>query len=376
MRMLFTFVSGSGHFLPLVPVARAATAAGHTVAFAGSADMASKIEAAGFTGFPTVRRRSPGAAPQEQPERMSAIPVDPERDEQVVRQGFAGRAAREQAAAIIALAREWRPDVLVREEVDFGTAIAAEVLAVPCATVIVLLAGGALRTEVVAEPLCELREEYGLPPDPQLAVLGRGLVLSPCPPSFRDPDFPLPGTAFSYRPAAAIPASPASQPPTVYVTLGTGYATIDLFSRILGGLREIAANVVVTVGERIDPAELGPMPDRFRIEGFTPQESILPGCDLVVSHGGSGSVLGALAHGLPSVLLPMAADQPHNARRCADLGTARVLDAACATPDEIRAAVSAVLAEPAYRRAAARIQDEINTLPEPEQAIPLLERLR
>jgi MGT family glycosyltransferase len=187
--------------------------------------------------------------------------------------------------------------------------------------------------------------------------------------------FPVPGIVFSYRPAAAIAAGTASQPPTVYVTLGTGYATIDLFSRILGGLREIVANVVATVGERIDPGEFGPMPERIRIERFIAQESLLPACDLVVSHGGSGSVLGALAHGLPSVLLPMAADQPHNARRCVDLGTARVLDPVRATPDEVRAAVSGVLADPGYRRAAERIQAEINTLPGVGRTIPLLESL-
>lgn len=110
--------------------------------------------------------------------------------------------------------------------------------------------------------------------------------------------------------------------------------------------------VVATVGERIDPGEFGPMPERIRIERFNPQELLLPVCDLVVSHGGSGSLLGALAHGLPSVLFPMGADQPHNAQRCVDLGTACVLDPVRATPDEI------------------------NALPDVQQTIPLLEGLR
>ncbi|MGH3451936.1 MAG: glycosyltransferase [Haloechinothrix sp.] len=43
---------------------------------------------------------------------------------------------------------------------------------------------------------------------------------------------------------------------------------------------------------------------------------VLPRCDAAVSHGGSGSVMGALAHGLPQVLFPMGADQPQNAARC------------------------------------------------------------
>lgn len=84
---------------------------------------------------------------------------------------------------------------------------------------------------------------------------------------------------------------------------------------------------------------------------------MLPRCGAVVCHGGSGSVLGALAHGLPLVMVPMGADQPLNAARCAALGIARVLDALRASPAAARAAVSAVLTAPTYRRAAARLRD-------------------
>jgi MGT family glycosyltransferase len=182
----------------------------------------------------------------------------------------------------------------------------------------------------------------------------------------------LPDNAFSFRQGPASPAGTTSHLPTVYFTLGTVFNTgsHDLFSRVLAGLRELPANVVVTVGERVDPAEFGPLP------GHIPQALLLPQCDLVVSHGGSGSVIRALAHGLPSVLLPLGADQPHNAQRCVELGTSRVLDPAIVTPEEVRTTVSAVLADEGYRRAAARIQDEINALPGPQQTVPLLERLR
>src|SRR6185295_11393905 len=87
------------------------------------------------------------------------------------------------------------------------------------------------------------------------------------------------------------------------------------------------------------------------------------------------TVIGALAHGLPMVLIPMGADQPHNAARCAALGVARVLDAVEATPESVREAASVVLADPAYRRAAERMRDEIAALPGPAHAVRLLERL-
>jgi UDP:flavonoid glycosyltransferase YjiC (YdhE family) len=101
----------------------------------------------------------------------------------------------------------------------------------------------------------------------------------------------------------------------------------------------------------------------------------LPHCALVVSHGGPGSVIGALAHGLPMVLIPLGADQPYNAARCAELRVARVLDAVEATPETVREAVATVLADSTYRRNAERLRDEIAALPGPAHAVVLLERL-
>ena len=370
MRILFTFIGGSGHFRPLIPIALAAQAAGHTIAVAGAAGRIPEVEAAGFTGFATSEPRK---RPQNE-QRVLQAP-DPEAELRNLREGFARVGGRRQAAAVLEIARNWKPDLVVRDEVDFGSALAAEVLGIPCATVIVLGAGGFLRKEVVAEPLHELRAEYGLPADPELAMLDRGPVLSPFPPSFRDPRFPLPGHAFGYRQATIESVGAEGRTPTVYFTLGTEDNTSDLFTRVLAGLGSLPTNVVVTVGNGIDPGELGPLPAHIRVERFIPQEELLPKVDLVISHGGSGSLLGALAHGLPSILLPVGADQPYNARRCVELGTARVLDPMTATPDEVLAAVTGVLDDPSYHRAARRLRDELEALPGPEAVVALLEGL-
>jgi UDP:flavonoid glycosyltransferase YjiC (YdhE family) len=85
--------------------------------------------------------------------------------------------------------------------------------------------------------------------------------------------------------------------------------------------------------------------------------------------------MGALAHGLPSVLIPLGADQPLNARRCEQLEVALVLDALAITPQGVRAAVSTVLHDSKYRRNAEHLQDEIAALPPPALAVRLLERL-
>jgi UDP:flavonoid glycosyltransferase YjiC (YdhE family) len=380
VRILFTFAGGSGHFDPLVPIARAARAAGHVVAVACGPAMVPAIEAAGLPAFAV------GAGGGGAPKRIPLRPVSMRREERDLREGFARRIARERARAILDLCEAGRPGLLVRDEVDFGSVIAAERLGLPHATVLVIAAGSFVRPAVVGGPLHELRAEHGLPPDPDLQMLSRYLVLSPFPPSFRDPAFPLPATAHALRPAALEVAAGGAAPtwlaglcdaPIVYATLGTVFnmESGDLFARLLAGLRDLPVNLVVTVGRHIDPEEFGPRPDNVRIELYIPQASILPYCSAVVSHGGSGSVIGALARGLPMVVIPMGADQPLNAARCEALGVGRALDAVAATPADVRDAVASVLEDPAYRRAAERIRDECVALPGAAHAVALLERL-
>jgi MGT family glycosyltransferase len=165
--------------------------------------------------------------------------------------------------------------------------------------------------------------------------------------------------------------------PTVYLTLGTSFnvRSRDLFARAIAGFRDLTINLIVTVGRTLDPADFDPQPPHVRIERYIPQSLLLPHCDLVVLHGGSGSVMGALAHGLPLVVIPLGADMPLNAGRCAALGVGRVIDVADATPETVRTTVEAVLADRTYRTNAERIRDEIAALPGPEHALQLLERL-
>jgi UDP:flavonoid glycosyltransferase YjiC (YdhE family) len=124
-----------------------------------------------------------------------------------------------------------------------------------------------------------------------------------------------------------------------------------------------------------EPAEFGPQPPHIRIERHLPHGALLPRCDLVVAHGGFGTILGCLAAGVPLVVLPVHSDQPRNAQRCVDLGVGRVVGPEDRTPVAIRAAVHAVLSEPAYRAHAARLRDEISALPGPDRGVALLERL-
>jgi MGT family glycosyltransferase len=144
---------------------------------------------------------------------------------------------------------------------------------------------------------------------------------------------------------------------------------------LLEGLHRLDAEIVVTVGPEMDPAQLGPQPEHVHLESYLPLGKLLSHCSVVVFHGGSGTLGHAVAHGLPMVILPLGADQRENAARCAELGISRTLEHEQLTPDNVRGAVLDVLQQPHYREKAERLREEFNSLPGPEYTVGLLERL-
>jgi MGT family glycosyltransferase len=381
VRVLFTFAGGSGHFLPTVPLARSLAERGHDVMYACQEAMVANVASQGWKVVPSggTTLLSPG-------KRRPLVPVDRRAEEEVVRKFFAGTIARTRAPRLLDIAGDWRPDLIVHDEMDFAGAVAAECLDLPHAAVVVIAAGGFHRPEIVEEPLAELRGEHGLDPEDALGMLHRYLTIVPVPPSYRDPRDPLPATAHHVRPAVleAFPdLRPALGPPSphrrprVYVTLGTIFPqeSGDLFGRVLAGVSRLPVDVVVTVGQEIDPADLGDQPANVRIEQFLPLGDALAHTHTVVSHGGSGTVIAAVSLGIPQVLLPMGADQPQNADRCTQLGMAAALDAMTSTSDDIADATATVMREASYRAKAKLLSDEAYSLPGPGHAASLIERL-
>ncbi|MDQ2997542.1 MAG: hypothetical protein M3R61_10855 [Chloroflexota bacterium] len=92
MRILFTFAGGSGHLDPLVPIAQAAEAAGHVVAFVGRPWMVPKVEVLGFTAF------AAGSDVGLTPKRLPLVAVDMDRELRALGGGFGRRIGAERAA--------------------------------------------------------------------------------------------------------------------------------------------------------------------------------------------------------------------------------------------------------------------------------------
>ncbi len=220
-----------------------------------------------------------------------------------------------------------------------------------------------------------------LTPHP-LGGLYRYLYLDVCPPSLQVPDA-VTGAVQGIRTVETRPAE-TQLPwldalrglPIVYVTLGTVYnRDLGIFRALLDGLRDEALNLVVTVGKQNDPALLGPQPSNVHVHRYIPQELLLPHCAAVVTHGGAGSTLGALAFGLPLLVVPQGADHFYNAERVVAAGAGVQLMPDRLTADSARDAVRTLLHDDTYLNAARRIKNELDAMPDPLQAVETLERL-
>ncbi|HST18367.1 MAG TPA: glycosyltransferase [Gaiellaceae bacterium] len=391
MRLLFVTLPGSGHFHPLVPAARAVQSNGHAVRIATAPSFHPNVVDSGFdavaAGFDQERDGADERYASLQLE-LAALPENgPARTLFRIRKLFAGLYAERMVPDLLAIAEDWQPDVIVREVGEFGGCVAAEVLGIPHASVRSnTMLSTYSRRHLVGKEMSQLRAAYGLPPDPETAMLFRYLHLAFEPPGFHDPALPPAPTSHLLRPVPfsrsggeGSPAWLAELPgcPTISATLGTVFNSRlpELFQAILDGLRDEPVNLILTIGRDQDPARFGPQPDNVHIERYIPQSLSFPHSDLVITHAGFSTVAEALTHGLPLVTIPIDADQPLNAERCAALGVARVIEHDQRTPAAIRNAVRRVLSDPSYRFNAERIRDEIARLPGPEHAAALLERL-
>jgi UDP:flavonoid glycosyltransferase YjiC (YdhE family) len=139
-----------------------------------------------------------------------------------------------------------------------------------------------------------------------------------------------------------------------------------MYRTALDAVADLPVRVLLTTGANMAEYPLGAIPSNVTVETFVPQAKVSENAQLVVTHGGSGTVLGALAAGMPLVVAPMFADQPDNARsiEAAGCGVA-VFDA---TAPRLRAAIQHVLARKSALRSAQAVAEEKGHLPSLETA--------
>lgn len=306
-----------------------------------------------------------------------------------------GGPAPQQARDTVAALGEVRPDLLLASFFAFGAMVAAESRGVPFD---VLLPNtyplpakgmpqvgtgfapakgplGALRDRMTTfggtrlvdryalAPLNELRAEYRLAPLEttwdQVHHARRQLILTSS--AF---DFPaeLPSNARYVGPILDDPAwtsnapwaPPAGDQPLVLVAMSSTFQNhVQCMQRIVDALGSLPVRGLVTTGPAVDPEEIR-APANVAVVAAAPHHQVMGRASLVVTHGGHGTVVKALAAGVPLVILHHGRDQAGNAVRVTSRGAGLRVPRGAAAP-RIAKAITKVLATDGYRAASVKL---------------------
>jgi len=376
-------LGGSGHLQPLVPFLDAARRHRHEVLVAGPLAIEGLVTDAPFwaCGEPAegdvaeIREQLPVANAQQ-----AAVLANRELFGRLATTAMLPR----MEDAIVS----WRPDVVLRDPCEYSSAVVAARRGVPMAQVAISLADAEWQSISVAGPALEAHRS-GL-----VEELRASAYLTRFPASFDPSQFP---TTVRVRdaPAAVTGRLPdwwnGSSAPLIYVTLGTVLGHMShaegAYRTVLQAVADLDVRVLMTVGRRFDPSSLGAIPANVHIEAWVDQLEVFGEASLVVCHGGSGTTLGALASGLPMVLIPMFADQFANARKVADAGAGVVVEPpeahdgrreviGVADVSRIGSAIRSALGTGGHRESSARVAKEMSMAPDVDDALSdLLTRL-
>jgi UDP:flavonoid glycosyltransferase YjiC (YdhE family) len=363
MRILLVSNPLYGHLNPLLPLARAAQRAGHAVAVASGADIVPLAQQAGLATWSVGLTHAQGGG------NVQASWLD-----------YFETSARARIADLTPHCAEWRPDWVIHEETDLAGPVVAAMFGVRS-----LVHGLGPHLPPRLLPWFTEAIDRLAPPGaaPKVFEAWRNATyLHPCPPGLRPDDEAIWRNGLPLRPmtpgetddpalVSRIERLPHRR--TVFVTLGTVYGgNVAALASAIKGLRELAVNLIVAVGPQGDPSLVEAHDHCVLAERFVPLASVLERCDGVVSQGGSGVMLGAMARGLPQLMLPQGADQFRNAEASVRSGAALALHPETANADAVSDAAHRMLHDGHFAAAARVLRDEIAAMPDPDTVIAAL----
>jgi UDP:flavonoid glycosyltransferase YjiC (YdhE family) len=418
VRFLFTTFEGGGHVPPALLVARRLKARGHDVLFVSDVANQAQAEAAGlpFTAWRTApNRKTLGASDDPLDDWRARWP--PAVVRAVCEAVITGPAAA-YAADTLALIDRFQPEAVVSNELLFGAMAAAETRGVPLALLTAnvwcfptredvppfgpgfpparsVFQQGRDRTtrrmvgrwyDVGLPGLNAARRGLGLRPlgatleqlmTADVVILGAsgafdyGVTEPPRPFAYAGPLAEAPDWAKGGEDASLLDA----EQPNVLVSFSTAYQRQErVLARTIRALADLPVRGIVTLGPALSSGSL-PRAANVTVVARADHDVLVPKCRLIVCHGGHGTVMRPLMHGVPVVCIPSGRDQPENAQRIASAG-AGVRLPRNASANRIRAAVTRVLAEPGFAVAARGLGDAIRREADGgERAAYLLERL-
>ena len=357
---------GAGHVRPLLPLAGAFVSGGDEVLLVSGPEV-EPLAAEARLPFAVA-----GRSQDEWMARLGrftrGIPGDGLDQDRILHyflpRGFAEVGVDEMIDDVVRHGRAFAPDVVIFEAFALAGPLAADILGVPAVAHMFGPLPPAeavqLANDAVARIWCSFGREV-----PGWAGMYRELTIEICPAMLETAAVPT-GQTLCLRPVP-LPSGPRirAPQPTVYVTFGTLFnSDLGLFRIALDALAEMPVHLVMTVGPDQDPSELGALPANVRVERFIAQADLLPSCSVVVHHGGAGTTFGALAHGVPQVILPQGADNYEHAAMCEGAGVGLTLNPDVLNNSSLASAVQQVLRDPTFAAASDRCAEQIAKMPD------------
>jgi MGT family glycosyltransferase len=178
------------------------------------------------------------------------------------------------------------------------------------------------------------------------------------------------------RPKIDFPWERLTGEPLIYASMGTilnGQA--DVFRKIVAGVaKHKGTQLVLSIGDQLDPKDIGPVPDNAIVVKKAPQVDVLKRASVCITHAGLNTVLESLACGVPQVAFPVTFDQPGIAARIAAKKTGVTAEFEKLTPDHLSTLLDEVLNNAVYRENAQKLQDVIAKTNGLRKAADIIER--
>jgi UDP:flavonoid glycosyltransferase YjiC (YdhE family) len=348
----------------MLPTIRAASAAGHDVVVVTGPDLATELHRRGVSCW------AAGPSGRQVWAELAAHPGSV--DELVQRKHLACVLYAQPAVArlreLLPRVRRWTPDLVIHDLTD---AAGAEIAALTGAGPIVHGIGTQTNRQLAMLRLisAEFAAELMLPD--RFAQTVAAPFLDPTP-GFLQPQAPL--LFHSVHPVRpeVDPVRPRERLPlrvqrftyerTVLLNLGPSQRP-DLLATAVEVVSRFEVNLLIEIGPRIEVGMLGPVPSHVAAAQRMAPALTLPLCSAVVSYGGTGTVLGAVAYGLPQVVVPLGDEPRQNAITLNKRGAGIAVPPRPLVPGALRRALADVLANPAFARAAQSHQAAMAAMP-------------
>ena len=157
------------------------------------------------------------------------------------------------------------------------------------------------------------------------------------------------------------------------MTLGTvANRRVDALRAAVLGAASLDIDVLVAAGPDAELDLLADLPSNVTLCGWVDQPAVLERAAVAIHHGGVGTLCACAAAGVPQLLLPQLADQPHNARRVDEIGPGRVIRRDEVTADAVTAITAELLAEGPHRAECSALACEIAAMPAPDEVAATL----